>query len=232
MKISIIIPTYNEESWIVEQLIHLEKHSKDCVAEIIVVDGGSTDNTVQLVRKAGFTCLKSAQKGRAAQMNTGYKHSTGDVLYFVHADSTPPHSYIDDIQKAMNDGFKAGCYRFRFNSDKWLLKINSYFTRFNGIMCRGGDQTLFVKRELFEKLDGFREDFQIMEDYDMIKKIQQVADFRIIPKDVIVSARKYEKNYYLQVNLANFIIFMMYFANVSQDMMVTTYKRLIYHPKF
>lgn len=232
MKISIIIPTYNEEKRIVEQLIHLEKHSKDRIAEIIVVDGGSTDHTVQLVKRAGFTCLESEQKGRAAQMNTGYKHSTGDVLYFVHADSTPPDSFISDILKALNEGYKAGCYRFRFNSDRLLLRINSYFTRFSGIMCRGGDQTLFIRRDLFEKLGGYRQDFQIMEDYEMIKKVQQVTDFKIIPKDVIVSARKYEKNYYLQVNLANFIIFMMYFANVRQDKMVDTYKRLIYHPKF
>jgi rSAM/selenodomain-associated transferase 2 len=231
LKISIIIPTYNEEDKIVEQLIHLEKNSKNRIEEIIVVDGGSLDNTVQVTRDAGFTCLISKRKGRAAQMNTGYEHSTGDILYFVHADSLPPKSYTNDILTAIDEGFEAGCYRFRFDSDRLLLKINAFFTRFNRIMCRGGDQTLFITRRLFENSGGFREDFIIMEDYDLIQKIQKAAAFKIIPKEVVVSPRKYEKNSYLKVNLANFVVFMMYFAGASQQLMRNTYTRLIYHPK-
>lgn len=231
LKISIIIPTYNEEDKIVKQLIHLEKHAKNRIKEIIVVDGGSSDNTVQVIKEAGFTCLISKRKGRAAQMNTGYEHSTGDVLYFVHADSMPPKSYTDDILNALDEGYNAGCFRFRFDSDRLLLKINSFFTRFNRIMCRGGDQTLFITRRLFENSGGFREDFVIMEDYDLIQKIQKSTAFKIIPKEVVVSSRKYEKNSYLKVNIANLVVFMMYFAGASQQRMRDTYTRLIYHPK-
>jgi rSAM/selenodomain-associated transferase 2 len=232
LKISIIIPTYNEANSIVKLLKHLEKHGGERIADILVSDGGSSDDTVALVRDNGFTCIESEQKGRAAQMMAGYRHSAGDLLYFVHADSFPPESYADDILKAVEEGFPSGCYRFRFDSDKLLLKINSYFTRFNRIMCRGGDQTLFVTRELFEELEGFREDYIIMEDYDLIEKLQKAAPFKIIPKDVIVSARKYENNFYLQVNLANLVVFMMYFTGAGQQTMVNTYKRLIQHPKF
>ncbi len=231
MKISIIIPTYNEESKIVKQLTHIKNHSENRIAEIIVVDGGSSDRTLQVVRKAGFTCLISEKKGRAAQMNLGYEHSTGDLLYFVHADSLPPESYTDDILNAIEEGYQAGCYRFRFDSERLLLRINSYFTRFNRIMCRGGDQTLFITRSLFENLGGFHEDFIIMEDYDLIQKIQKSAAFKIIPKEVVVSARKYEKNSYLRVNLANLVVFMMYFGGAGQQRMRNIYTRLIHHPK-
>lgn len=232
MLVSIIIPTYNEEEKILHLLNYLRDNSDERLAEIIVVDGGSQDQTVQIVREAGFLCIVSEKKGRAVQMNSGYRISKGDLLYFVHADSIPPASYLNDLQQAIDEEYSAGCYRFRFDSDHLLLRINSYFTRFDRIMCRGGDQTLYITRKLFENLEGFREDFLIMEEYDLIQKIQRIAHFKIIPKDVMVSARKYKKNHYLQVNFANLVVFMMYFSGARQDTMVHAYKSLIHHPKF
>lgn len=232
MLVSIIIPTYNEEKNILNLLNYLKENSDERLVEIIVVDGGSQDQTVRIVKEAGFTCWISEKKGRAAQMNSGYRLSKGDLLYFVHADSFPPASYLDDLQHSIDQGYLSGCYRFRFDSDHLMLKINSYFTRFDRIMCRGGDQTLFITRNLFEKLNGFQEDFLIMEEYDLIQKIQRITQFKIIPKDVIVSARKYDRNHYLQVNFANLVVFMMYFAGARQETMVHAYKSLIHHPKF
>lgn len=232
MLVSIIIPTYNEEENILKLLNYLTDNSDERLAEIIVVDGGSQDKTAQIVKDAGFTCWLSETKGRAAQMNCGYRLAKGDLLYFVHADSLPPAGYLDDLQRSIEEGFSAGCYRFRFDSDHLLLRINSYFTRFDKIMCRGGDQTLYITRKLFEKLEGFREDFLIMEEYDLIQKIQSTSRFKIIPKDVIVSARKYDRNHYLQVNFANLVVFMMYFSGARQETMVHAYKVLIHHPKF
>lgn len=232
MIVSIIIPTYNEEENILQLLNYLKDNSDDRLAEIIVVDGGSRDQTVHIVKEAGFTCTISEKRGRAAQMNCGYKMSKGNLLYFIHADTKPPASYLDDLYHAMIEGYSAGCYRFRFDSDDLLLSINSYFTRFDRIMCRGGDQTLFITRKLFENLGAYQEDFMIMEEYNLIQKIQKAALFKIIPKDVIVSARKYEKNHYLKVNFANLVLFMMYFSGARQETMVHAYKSLIHHPKF
>lgn len=232
MKVSVIIPTYNEEESVGKLLNHLKKFGDDRLLECIVVDGGSKDRTVEIVRKHQVHCMICEQKGRAAQMNMGFEHSSGELLYFVHADSFPPKTYLDDLFIAIQNGYEAGCYRFRFDSDRFMLKVNSYFTRFDRIMCRGGDQTLFIKRTLFEKLGGFQNDYIIMEDYDLIQKIQEEATFKIIPKDVVVSPRKYDKNQYLKVNFANFVIFMMYFFGANQQTMVSAYKNLIYHPKF
>lgn len=232
MRLSIIIPVYNEEESIGELIRHLKKNSDQRLSEIVVVDGGSSDDTFEKAREAGALFYISPVKGRAAQMNHGTACTTGEIIYFVHADSFPPSSYLDDIFTAVRNGYSAGCYRFRFNSDRLMLKINSWFTRFDRIMCRGGDQTLFIRRKLFEELGGFRSDFLIMEDYDLLQKIQRVSQFKILPKDTIVSARKYENNHYLKVNIVNFIIFMMYFSGASQNTMVHAYKSLIYHPKF
>jgi len=232
VSISIIIPTYNEEESILQLLNHLKAHSNNLVEDYIVADGGSSDRTVQIVRDAGFMCIECKEKGRASQMNRGYELSSGSVLYFVHADSFPPVSYAEDILESLRLGYQAGCYRFRFNSDRLMLRINSFFTRFNRIMCRGGDQTLFLTRNLFEQLEGFRNDFMIMEDYDLIQKIQKKAAFRIIPKDVIVSARKYRDNSWFKVNFANLVVFLLYFSGAEQSTMINAYKKLIRHPKF
>ena len=232
MKISIIIPTYNEEENIAELITHLQKNSQHHDTEIIVVDAESCDDTLKHAEGCGVTCIVSEKKGRAAQMNAGVDYSSGDILYFVHADSIPPTSFIEDILTAVEEGYESGCYRFQFDSDHPLLKINAFMTRFDRIMCRGGDQTLFITRSLFDKLGGYKDEFVIMEDYDLIERIQDTSSFKIIPKDVTVSSRKYHKNGYFKVQIANFVVFMMYFLNYPQEKLLNTYKRLIHHPKF
>lgn len=231
MKISVIVPTYNESEVITRLLKHLSKHAQESVDEILVIDGLSSDDTVQKVRKAGFQCLISPQKGRAAQMNLGAKLSNGDILYFVHADSIPPKTYVSDILSEIERGAESGCYRFKFNSDHPLLKINGWFTRFDRLMCRGGDQTLFIKQEIFDELNGFK-NYAIMEDFDMIQRLRKREKFQIIQKDVIVSARKYDKNNYLKVSFINLVIFIMFYLGTSQNTMVHVYQELIKGTRF
>jgi len=233
MAISIIIPTYNEESSILDLLKHLSDGIKShSDTEILVIDGGSTDKTVELVNGGGYKSINSDRKGRAAQMNVGAEAAKNDVLYFVHADSFPPASFVDDIEESLNKGFQSGCYRYKFdNYPTPLLRINAYCTRYDRIMARGGDQTLFITRSLFNQLGGFREDYRIMEDYDLIAKIQNASRFRIIQKDATVSSRKYDENGYFRVQIANLTVFMMYFAGASQEMMCHAYRNMLNYPK-
>lgn len=231
MTLSIIIPTYNEADSISQLIQHLLKNSERKVREIIVADGHSTDQTARLAKEAGAEVLMAKNRGRAAQMNEAAEKAEGDILYFVHADSIPPASYVKDIDEAINQGFDMGCYRFKFNSNSLLLKLNAYCTRFDRLMCRGGDQTLFVKKPVFKALNGYKSDYVIMEEYDFLIRARKKYKFKIIPKDVLVSARKYDNNNYFRVNFANLVVFMMFYAGAKQHTLASTYKRLINHPK-
>ncbi|GJM32794.1 MAG: glycosyl hydrolase [Saprospiraceae bacterium] len=227
MKVSIIIPTLNEAENIERLIDRLEYYGGEHLQEIIVVDGGSEDETCYLAKGRGARVLKSPRKGRAAQMNYGVQHSSGDVLYFVHGDTLPPKSYMSDIEGALREEFISGIFRFRFESDRWVLKVNSWFTRFDQLWCRGGDQSIFVTREVFEDLGGYRDDYVIMEDYDFIIRTRKNYPFKIIQKDTVVSARKYETNGYFRVQTANLIVFNMYRLGFSQERLVNTYYRLL-----
>ena len=129
--------------------------------------------------------------------------------------------------RAIAENYPIGCFRFRFNSDKKILRFNSYMTRFDRIWVRGGDQSLFITRTLFDSLEGYRDDFKIMEEYDLITRARQQATFKIIPKDVLVSDRKYDNNSFLKVQLANATVFTMYRFGASQDAMCKMYRRLL-----
>lgn len=227
MKLSIIIPTYNEAANIEGLINDLYEHARGRQIEIIVSDGGSKDATIDLAAKAGAVVLQSPKPGRAAQMNHASRFASGDVLYFVHADVGIHPDYFEDIENAVTEGFGAGCYRFRFDSERTMLKINSYFTRFNRLMCRGGDQTLFVTRKLFDQLNGFDEYYSIMEDYDIIIRIWKIARFKIIPKNVTVSARKYQNNSWLRVQIANLTAFTMFYLKKDPRRIAVKYKSML-----
>ena len=227
--ISIIIPTYNEEENIKNLLPRLTDSSGTMPHEIIVVDGGSTDQTVIRAKQLGATVIHSPKRGRAQQMNFGAQKATADLLYFVHADTLPPKTFVSDIHTAITDGFPIGCYRFEFNSPRKLLKLNAYFTRFDKMWCRGGDQTLFVTRSVFDELEGYCPRHLIMEEYDFIARARKKYPFKIMPKSVIVSARKYDNNGYLKVQFANLIVFNMYRLGFSQKKMLKFYRNMLFN---
>lgn len=225
MKLSIIIPTYNEEHNIADTIKHLQQGNKD--VEIIVSDGGSDDDTVVTAKRLGVIVTTSPTKGRAGQMNHGVSIAQGDIYYFVHADTRPPKSYYKDIEHALSKGYNCGSYRFKFDSNKFMLKVNAFFTRFNYLFFRGGDQSIFVSKELFEQVGNFKENMLIMEDYDFLERIWKHGKFKLIPKSTIVSSRKYDKNTWLEVQLANLKVVRMYRNGASQQEMIHTYKTML-----
>lgn len=166
MNLSVIISTLNEAENIRELIPFLVSQGGDFIKEIIVVDGGSTDTTCQNTATFGARIIVSEQKSRAVQMNLGALHATANTLYFVHADTRPLGSFTTDIQQALIKGYKAGCYRYRFDSESILLRLNSWFTRFNGLFSGGGDQTLFITRDFFNSLGGYDTSFCLMEDFE------------------------------------------------------------------
>lgn len=222
--ISIIIPTYNEAASIANLVDYLKQNAAASPVEIIVSDGGSIDETAAIVAHAGAIVLQSPRKGRAAQMNFGASVASGDILYFVHADCIPTAGFFTDIKKAVEENFDAGRYRTQFMSNRFLLKLNAFFTRFDLFVCYGGDQTFFITRQLFEKLDGYDESKLIMEDYDITERARKIGSYKIMNKPVLISARKYEHNGWLSVQKANYKAIQMYKKGISTSLIAQAYK--------
>ena len=225
--ISIIIPTYNEAATIGKLVHALQQQERKNEVEIIVSDGGSTDETITIAAAAGSKTYRSAGKGRAVQMNFGASKAQGEILYFIHADTLPPQTYVSNIHQSIKQGYQAGRYRTRFDSSHLLLKLNAFFTRFDWHICSGGDQTLFITRKLFEEIQGYNEHMLIMEDYDIVTRAKKLANYCVMEGYAVVSARKYETNSWLKVQLANKKIVNMYRKGASQKDMVDTYKQML-----
>lgn len=227
MKISIIIPTYNEENIIGRLIKYLKQHGGSALAEIIVADGGSDDKTFQHASVAGAVTFVSPEKGRGAQMNYGAQHASGSILYFVHADVLPPASFATDILKAVHEKYDLGRYFMKFDSNKWYLKVNAFFTRFDFFICYGGDQTLFITRNLYDKAGGFNPRLHIMEDFEFTKRAKNFGRYKIFNKGALISARKYDKNSWWKVQMANKKIVSMYNNGANQHEMVNTYRNML-----
>jgi rSAM/selenodomain-associated transferase 2 len=189
--ISIVIPVLNEEGNIGKLLTYLNQRSFDRSSfEVIVVDGGSTDDTLRLARRFDVKILITS-RGRAKQMNLGARNASADILYFLHADTFPPKNFDSVIIDTVKNKSPVGCFRMHFDSDSRFLRFFAWFSRINHPICRGGDQSLFITQELFLQSQGFNEDYLVYEDNDFIARLSRKNDFKILPEYVTTSARKY-----------------------------------------
>lgn len=197
--LSIIIPVLNEEAFIGKVLDHLaQTSSPKNIKEVICVDGGSRDKTVAVAEQQGVKVVQSA-RGRAKQMNCGAQHATGEILYFLHADTFTPSHFDQLILNSVDQGYESGCFRMKFDTQNPFLRFFAYLSRINHRLCRGGDQSLFVKRDLFLKAKGFNEDYLIYEDTEFITRLYRQTAFKILPDAVVTSARKYREKGWMKV---------------------------------
>lgn len=229
MMISVIIPAYNEQGVIGNTIRYLKSvtENNESLTEIIVVDGGSSDNTVNEAKSEGAVVIQSPRKGRAAQMNEGARVAQGSILYFLHADSIPPSTFVSDILNAVEKGFPMGCYRLRFDFDHWFLKANAWFTRFDVSAFRYGDQSLFVSQEHFKKVAGFCEKHIVFEDYEIIKRLRKHGRFAILSKEVTTSARKYVENGVFKMQSIFYLMYFMYRLGYSQERLLAMFRKLV-----
>jgi rSAM/selenodomain-associated transferase 2 len=227
MRISVIIPTWNEAGNITRVVRHMKAHGGTAVLEVIVSDGGSTDDTLVLAEAEGAGTTHSPVKGRAGQMNHGVSMAMGDVLYFVHADTLPPANFAEVIEGAMAQGADHGSFRTRFDTSRSMLKLNAFFTRFDRPFFRGGDQSIWVERRSFDRAGGYKEDMLIMEEYDLLARLRALGRFHLSKESTLVSARKYERNSWWRVQLANLTVVRMYRNGEPQERILKSYQRML-----
>lgn len=225
--ISIIIPTFNEEKKLGTTITHLlAADDKEYIAEIIIADGGSTDNTIQTANKFLAKSIITPGKNRAAQLNAGGAIASGNILFFLHADSIPPEKFIEKIIKAVDKNYQSGCFRLLFDHDHWFLKANAWFTRFDVNAIRFGDQGLFITKTVFEKCGGYNENLFIMEDQEIIHRLKKISSFTVIDDYIQTSARKYLKNGIYKTQGTFFIIWLAYYLRFSQERLIKLYRKL------
>lgn len=229
MKISIIIPVLNEERNIAKIIKYLIANSnKKYSKEIIVVDGGSIDNTINIIKEFPEVIIEHSVKGRGIQMNVGARIATGDILYFLHCDSFPPNGFDKLIINSVLDGYLSGCFKMKFDSNHIVLKVSQWFTKFNFKSCRGGDQSLFVTKELFFNTNGYNENLTIYEDNDLIFRLYEHSNFKVIQENVITSARRYRENGFFKLQFHFAIIHLLHRTKIyNQNQIVDYYKKNI-----
>lgn len=191
--ISIIIPTINEEKALPATLENVFMQTGDY--EIIVVDGGSTDNTIGILSQYPTIKVITATKGRASQMNAGAQHAKGEWLLFLHADTLLPKEALTTIENLSADSaIETGGFKHRFSGTTWGLRLVSWLHNFR---CKYthifyGDQAMFIRKKLFDEIGGFP-NVKKIEDLLLGEKLVKVTQPYTIDKVVITDSRKFEK---------------------------------------
>jgi hypothetical protein len=161
-------------------------------------------------------------------MNNGAHEASGGILYFLHADSYPPKHFDLAIVEAVKNGNGAGCFYMGFDSNHIILRTFGWFTRFKNSWCRGGDQSLYIERSLFNAIGKFDEDFLILEDSEIIPRIKKETKFKVIQIKLTTSARRYRENGVVRLQFLFGIIHVGYRFGFSHNSLLAFYKKHIY----
>ena len=221
--ISVIIPALNEEATL---KACLESAQRLNPLEVIVVDGGSTDRTGEIAQDAGAIVVKS-QKGRGIQMNKGASLAKGEILLFLHADTSVPEAGMSFSAESLN-GYIGGFFKLKFGDNSISTRLVELFANMRAkiFSLPYGDQAIFMKRDIFEKIGGFRE-YPFLEDIDLAMRLRKYGKLKYIPLEVIASSRRLRKGYPLSpifVSLRNVVIALLFILGMSPYRLVRFYR--------
>ena len=231
--ISAIIVAYNE-GLLIESIIHeLKKQQFDGAYEIILADGGSSDNSIEIAMKHKIKTL-NCRKGKAKQINDAAKAAKGDILFFVHADMKISDQTFTIIQKKVKEGYSGGGFSNEFDEHNGKIKKLGTLMNFRFFDKREqsdkgifyGDNGIFVKNIVFEELNGFKE-IAIMEDYDFSERLR--SKYKVVkvkePK-IIVSARRHIEIGFLKTRFQWIMIRKLYKWGIAPEKLARWYREV------
>jgi rSAM/selenodomain-associated transferase 2 len=223
--VSVIIPTLNEEDNIVPCIRSVRREEADC--EIILADGGSSDGTLERAGACKGVRIVRSGRGRGLQMNRGAAAAVGDVFLFLHADTRLEEGWSRAALSLLDDSsVVGGAFTFRVDSDRRRYRLIEFLVRLRcGILkLPYGDQGIFVRREIFESLGGYRE-VPLMEDVDMIGRMKKKGRIAILGKRAFTHHRRWEREGWIRASLRNQLIMVLYRLGRSPDALAKMYYR-------
>ncbi|MBE9005530.1 TIGR04283 family arsenosugar biosynthesis glycosyltransferase [Fortiea sp. LEGE XX443] len=222
-QVSIIIPTLNEAGNIKGAIASTLSSAN---IEVIVVDGGSSDETVAIAQSLGAKVI-SSPPGRAVQMNAGAVVASGEVLLFLHADTRLPLRFDAMIRTALQQpGSVAGAFDLQIDASPLALRLVELGVKWRSrfLQMPYGDQAIFVTQEVFQKIGGFPE-LPIMEDFEFIRHLKSTGRIVIISTPVVTSARRWLQKGVFKTTLLNQIIIVAYLLGVSPTRIRSWYRK-------
>ncbi len=219
--VSIIVPALNEAAQIRETL-----HALQAVAgekEIVLVDGGSEDETVAIARASGAIVIESA-RGRGVQQHAGAIAARGDVLWFVHADTIPPPSGIQDINAALEDSsIVGGNFGLTFDGpSRAARQLTAIYPTLRWLNLCYGDSGIFVRRSVYEAVGGFRA-FAVFEDLDLLKRLRRAGRFVHLKTRIVTSSRRFENRNFAGMWMHWTALQVLYWAGVHPNTLARWY---------
>lgn len=222
--LAIVIPVFNEEKYLPHALKEIQRLELETSDELIFIDGGSNDNTKQLIQDAGFHCLIS-EAGRAKQMNVGSQNTESDIILFLHIDTSLGSSNISSIKKTYNQGFLSGRFNIRLSNNRLSYRIISFFINMRSCLTKvsTGDQGMFVTRDSFMAVGRFPE-VALMEDIALSKKLRVLGKVACLQDELTTSSRRWEHHGIVKTILLMWKVRLLYWLGVNPEKLAKMYR--------
>ena len=221
--ISVIIPILNEAKILDKTLSQLqpelERH------ELIMVDGGSNDNSIRIAKKYGEVITST--RGRAKQLNAGAAAATGDILLFLHADIWLEPGALAAVESALSSGYIGGGFHQKIDGKSILYRVIEIAGNVRGKYLKVfyGDSGIFVARPDFEKIGGFP-DIPILEEMEFSKELRKLGKTTLVAPCIHISARRWETRGIVRTTLNNYLITLLYFLKISPERLAELYRHI------
>ena len=219
---TVVIPTLNEADNIRSCITHLRQLKSD--VEVVVADGGSRDDTVRIAESENVIVCRS-EAGRGQQCNTGAAKSSGSILLFLHADTLLPSNAFELLEQYFRDEqVQIGTFRLGFDAPHAILKLYTFFTRFDSLFTRFGDQCIVLRKSFFTAIEGFP-DWPLFEDVRLLQVAHEYTRVYSFPAQVTTSARRFKRYGLIRQQLRNATLIIRYLLNAVPEELALRYER-------